>query len=324
MRGSLLFLFGLACLGLALSCTTVRVEKQPQSKGVRSVSEGVRSVAVTAAGKGPAFARDFPDPSVLTAGGRYFAFATQTPWEKPGRVFPILVSGDLTTWSYVADVFAAAPAWGRGDWWAPSVVARGGDYFLYYSGYARSGMHCVAVATASAPAGPYTDHGPITCGDGASAVGYIDAWPLVADDHAFLYFSVDGPDHHSISVLPLSADMLHVAGARTELVDVTQDWERLGHGTVEGPSVFAWGSQFVLLYSGGDWREQYGMGYAVSASPLGPFVKSTTALLRGGAGLAGPGGGSFFMDTGGRPWLVYHAWRDGGRQLYLSPLSISP
>src|SRR5438270_151830 len=81
-------------------------------------------------------------------------------------------------------------------------------------------------------------------------------------------------------------------GGRTGLVGVTQAWVRLGHGTVEGPSVFAWGSRFVLLYSGGDWREQYGMGYAISASPLGPFVKSTTPLLSGGAGLAGPGGGS--------------------------------
>src|SRR5207237_8409780 len=131
VRGSILSLFWLVCLIFGLNGTTVGLEKEPRA-------DGVRSIALTAAGKGPAFARDFPDPFVLTAGGRYYAFATQTPWEKPGRVFPILVSGDLATWSYVADVFAAAPAWGRGDWCAPSVVPRGDDDSLYYTRYARA------------------------------------------------------------------------------------------------------------------------------------------------------------------------------------------
>lgn len=281
------------------------------------------SITATDAGAPPAFARDFPDPSVIASGGRYYAFSTQTDWERPGHVFPILESSDLKSWSHVADVFSGSPSWGRGDWWAPAIVARDGTYFLYYSGMGPSGLHCVAVATATAVAGPYTDHGAIACQDGTQAAGYIDAWPLVTGDRAYLYFSVDGPQHHSISVVPLSADMLSVAGPRVELFGVTQDWEALGKGTVEGPSVFAWGSQYVLLYSGGDWRGQYGMGYALATSPTGPFVKSNSALLRNGGSLAGPGGGSFFTDTRGRPWLAYHGWSGGGRELYLSPLSIS-
>lgn len=260
---------------------------------------------------------------MITVGDRYYAFATHTAWETAGHVFPILVSTDIAHWTYVADVFAAAPAWGRGDWWAPAVVARGHEFFLYYSGRAPSGMHCVAVATASAPAGPYSDHGPIACQDGAAAIGYIDAWPLVANGRAYLYFSVDGPDHHSISVLPLSPDMLSVAGPRKELLDVTQGWERLGFATVEGPSVFAWGFHYVMLYSGGSWRGQYGMGFAVASSPMGPFVKSDLPLLRSGGSLAGPGGGSFFLDNSGAPWLAYHAWVGSARELYVGRLSIS-
>lgn len=282
-----------------------------------------RSFALAAAAvNGPAFDRDFPDPSVLRAGTRYYAYGTHTGWEASGHVFPILVSTDLARWTYVADVFSHAPTWGRGDWWAPAVVARGGAYYLYYSGMSKSGLHCLAVASSSAPLGPYVDHGPIACQDGNSA-GYIDAWPLMSGGKAYLYFSVDGPDHHSISVLPLSADMLGVAGPRVELFGVTQTWETLGHGTVEGPSVFAWGSRFVVLYSGGDWRERYGMGYAIGSSPLGPFVKGTAPLLQTGGLLQGPGGGSFFTDAAGRPWLVYHGWNRAGRVLYVTRLSIS-
>jgi arabinan endo-1,5-alpha-L-arabinosidase len=325
VRGLVLSILLLACLPLVLSGATAGVEKAaPRSSPIPHPQPvGIRTIAVASVGEGPVFARDFPDPSVIAADGRYYAFGTQTPWERRDHVFPILVSQDLATWSYVADVFPAAPAWGRGDWWAPAVVARSGEYFLYYSGYSRQGMHCIAVATAASPAGPYTDRGPIACRDGSSAVGYIDAWPLIAGGRAYLYFSVDGPSHHSISVLPLSADMLHVAGPRVELLGVTQGWEKAGHGTVEGPSVFYWASRYVLLYSGGDWRERYGMGYAVATSPLGPFVKSTTPLLAGGGALSGPGGGSFFSDQDGRPWLAYHAWREGGRELYTSLLTIS-
>lgn len=291
----------------------VRGGQQPATVGM---------VRATDTGEGPVFDRDFPDPSVIADGRRYYAFSTQTAWEPAGHVFPILASRDLSTWSYVGDVFSAPPAWGRGDWWAPAVVKRNQTYFLYYSGYANSGMHCVAVATADVAAGPYTDHGPIACQDGPEAVGYIDASPLVAGGKGYLYFSVDGPDHHSISVMPLSEDMLGVAGPHVELLKVTESWERAGNGTVEGPSIFAWGSTYVMLYSGGDWRQAYGMGYAIATSPMGPFVKSETPLLRNGGSLVGPGGGSFFVDLSGRPWMAYHAWLGEGRALYMTPLSI--
>ncbi|HET7465435.1 MAG TPA: family 43 glycosylhydrolase [Candidatus Dormibacteraeota bacterium] len=320
MRGSLRTLGFLLCLPFVLS------GQSPSPQAELHSTAFVVASRITLAVKGPAgpvFDRDFPDPTVMRVGKTYYAFATQTPWESPGHVFPILVSTDLARWTYTADVFAAAPAWGLGDWWAPAPIARNGTYYVYYSGRSRSRMHCLAVATASRPAGPYTDHGPIACNDGAQARGYIDAWPLLAAGNAYLYFSVDGPDHHSISVLPMTSDMLGVAGPRAELLGVTEAWESGRNGTVEGPSVFAWGSRFVLLYSGGDWRGRYGMGYAVATSPLGPFVKSTTPLLQTGGPLSGPGGGSFFTDSNGRPWLAYHGWLGAGRVLYVSPLSIA-
>jgi xylan 1,4-beta-xylosidase len=331
VRGFFQRLGFVTCLAVVLSGSSqpAQVAARPLAAVVRPPvaavsSPAAASIALTArSAAGPVFARDFPDPSVIRAGGRYYAFSTHTSWETPDHVFPILVSSDLAHWTYGADVFSAPPRWGRGDWWAPAVISRGGNYYLYYSGQSYSGMQCLAVATASKPAGPYTDHGPIACQDGTKARGYIDAWPLLADGTAYLYFSVDGPDHHSISVLPLSLDMLRVAGPRVELLRISQAWERVGSGTVEGPSVFAWGSRFVMLYSGGDWRGRYGMGYAIAGSPLGPFVKSTTPLLQTGASLSGPGGGSFFTDSRGRPWLAYHAWLGAGRVLYASPLAIS-
>ena len=97
---------------------------------------------------GPVFAADFPDPTVLRVGATYYGYGTATAWQQPGRLFPILESKDLVHWSYVADAFSAPPAWSIGSWWAPSVLHRGGAFYLYYGATARSGIHCLAVALA--------------------------------------------------------------------------------------------------------------------------------------------------------------------------------
>src|SRR3954452_12670966 len=123
MRGFVSQLVVLACLALVLSGASPRFVSAERLDTGGAFALSARAV------RAPAFERDFPDPSVISAGGRYYAFATQTSWEPRGHVIPILVSGDLAHWSYAADVFATPPAWGRGDWWAPAVVARGHTYF---------------------------------------------------------------------------------------------------------------------------------------------------------------------------------------------------
>ncbi len=266
----------------------------------------------------PIFANDFPDPMVIHAGSAYYAYSTETAWEKPGRIFPILRSTDLVNWTYVADALPGAPIWGEGDWWAPDVVQRGSTYYLFYTGLNDAKVHCLAVATASSPVGPFTDRGPLACGD-SSGSGYIDPMAYFDETGAWLYFSVDGP-HHSISVLPLSYDLLHVAGPRVELFGVSQDWE---HGpawtTVEGPYMVRHGDTYDLFYSGNDWRNDYAEGVATSSSPVGPFVKSlANPILEGGSGLKGPGGASLFTGPRGQTWMAYHAWTEKGRSLHLA------
>src|SRR5438105_3764527 len=175
---------------------------------------------------GPVFAADFPDPTVLRVGATYYGYGTATAWQQPGRLFPILESKDLVHWSYVADAFSAPPAWSIGSWWAPSVLHRGGAFYLYYGATARSGIHCLAVALAFSPTGPFADQGTIGCGDG-SASGYIDPAPFLDGKNAYLYYSVDGP-RHSISVQRLRPDLLGFEGPRSELFGVTTSKSPLG------------------------------------------------------------------------------------------------
>lgn len=97
--------------------------------------------------RNPVFAQDFPDPMVLRVGTDYYAHGTATSWEAGDSIFPILHSRGLVHWRYVADAMGPSPNWGSGDWWAPSVIARGGTYYLYFVGKSvTAGVHCLGVA----------------------------------------------------------------------------------------------------------------------------------------------------------------------------------
>jgi beta-xylosidase len=209
------------------------------------------------------------------------------------------------------------------------VVAARGRYYLYYSARRRSdNLHCLAVATARRPAGPFRDRGIVSCRS-HRRLGYIDPAPLVYRGHAYLYFSVDGP-RHSISALPLRRNLLRARGRPRTLFTVSRPWQKgLVSETVEGPSPVRRGGRFYLFYSTGCWCLDYRMGYAVSRHPLGPFRDArANPVLRGRSAVLGPGGGSVFKSAGGRSWLAFHAWsgppvyaRGGVRSLRIAPIA---
>jgi beta-xylosidase len=275
----------------------------------------------------PVFARDFPDPYVLRPGTHnYYAYATATGWEK--GFFPILHSRDAVHWRYTGDIFSVTdrPQWSETDYWAPDVIRRGGTYFAYFVG-SVSGTHCIGVATAGSPTGPFHDRGVVSCGYRGGS-GFID--PDVyrgAGGHAYLYVSVDEPHH--IAVVPLQHSLLRPSGSARRLFGVSQRWESgPDFTTVEGPYLFTHGGRYYLLYSGNSYNTDYAEGYATAPGPLGPFTKcACNPVLRGDGRVKGPGGGSVFTGPDGQLWLAYHGWgavegyeHGGARSLRLGPL----
>ena len=322
-RLAALLLVAFACVAAAMSGVT----------GATTVRARAGAVTTVGTYRNPVFARDFPDPNVLKVGADYYAYATTTGWEPTGHHFPILHSRDLAHWNYVADAFASAPAWGVGDWWAPDVIAYKGVYYMYYVGKNQAGTHCVAVATAARPVGPFTPRRVIGCGD-AKGIGYIDPAPLVAaDGKAYLYVSVDNPfdsPYPDISVLPLAGDLMRQSKPRKALFSVSQAWEHSNVGTtVEGPFMVKHGATYDLFYSGNSWQHDYAMGYATSSSPMGPFTKCRcNPILHEVKGVTGPGGGSVIRGPHGGWWLAYHGWTGGPgydfggvRNLRIDPLT---
>jgi beta-xylosidase len=299
------------------------------------------------------------DPFILDNGGThsdYWAYVT-------GFRFPMLHSTDLVHWTAEGAAMSTRPSWvvKSGDWhpWAPSLLVSdepcpgspsGGCYVMYYTGLsAQFGVNCIGVATSPLPGGPFVDQGPldiaggsaggmpIGCGD-ATSKGNIDPSPFVdpSSGQPYLYVSTNNACtggsctwQPTISVLPLSADFLHVVGSRVALfAGDPGTWEAAGikTPTVEGPAMTVHDGTYYLFYSGGNWQGAYGMGYATSSSPTGPFTKSSAnPILAQTSTVIGPGGGDRLV-TGPHDgvWLAYAARSSlfpSPRTLRIDPLS---
>jgi hypothetical protein len=316
--------------------STLRVRVTATNRRGRSVADSGPIQA--GLWENPVYGSSAPDPFVLDVGGAHDDY-----WEfNTGGLFPMLHSSDLIHWTPAGHALPDRPAWVANvpDWhpWAPAVTqtpqacpgaAAPPCFVMHYTAVARdSGLNCIGVATATAPGGPYTDRGPlqqagatgqpIGCGD-STGQGAIDPSPFVdSDGNAYLYVSTDYVIAHgqpqlkpTISVIPLSPDLLWAAGPRTALFSGDPGtWEIFGRfvPTVEGPAMVKRGGIYYLLYSGGYWTSAYGMGYATSTSPTGPFTKAVTnPILFQGDSVLSPGGADVpVVGPHGGTWLVYH------------------
>ena len=260
-------------------------------------------------GAAPVFPLDFADPFVLRAGGRYYAYATNGG----GGEVQLMASSDLRTWEWLGDALAELPPWAASRFtWAPSVLARGSSFVLYYAAADRaSGDQCISRAVADSPRGPFVDRsaGPLVCQHDQG--GSIDPSPFVdADGTAYLTWKSEGETAGGTARIwaqRLSGDGRSLAGSPVELLRADQPWEG---GVVEGPSVLREGGTYHLFYSANSWNSgSYGVGHAVCRSPAGPCTKSGTGPVLASSGrTVGPGGQEFFRDADGRTWASFHAW----------------
>ncbi len=317
---------------------------------VAAVALLLSTAAAAQAYTNPVYPSTFPDPMVLKDGGTYWAYAT-------GPNFRMASSTDLVNWTNQGYALRSRPSWAvnESEWhpWAPSVIRREakcpksktpGCYLMFFSALSEDfgkRTNCMAVATSPTPAGPFTDRGilrnaqgtKVGCGD-ANGYGNIDAHPFVdTDGQAYLYLSTDYACANgtcelrpTISVMPLNRNLMTVSGPRQPLFTGAADWEyRGGRPVVEGPWVVKRGDTYHMLYSGGAWALDYGMGHATASSPTGTFTRSSTQpFLTSTSTVLDPGGGSVITGPGGAEWLVYHAKRErtnyDNRQLYIDRL----
>ena len=271
----------------------------------------------------PVLDHDFPDPAViLAADGYYYAYATQTLRE--GRWINIQVarSLDLVSWEQLGDALPEKPAWAgeTQDFWAPFVLRDGDRYLMYYSAtpdvcHEPQRGHCLAIATATSPQGPFVDIGmPLLLGMGFE---YID--PMAFHDPAtgknLLYW---GSGFQPIKVQEMTADwMSFVPGSSPIDLIWPNPVENAFPRLVEASWVIRRDDFYYLFYSGDNCcgpHAEYGVMVARSRSATGPFetleeargVPHSLMLFKNEHWLA-PGHNAIIEDKAGQSWIVYHA-----------------
>jgi len=294
-----------------------------------TVSPGDLRAAVVASAGRPVVAADFPDPFVLAADGRYYAYATSGS----RALVQVARSDDLVSWTWVGSALLRPPSWARGrSVWAPAVLRRGSRFVMYYATReATSSRWCVSVAVADDPAGPFVDDSsePWLCQHDHN--GSIDPHPFVdADGTAYLLWQSQGivgqePTH--LWAGRLADDGLSIVpGSLRRLLTTSAAWEG---DLIENPAMVAADGRYFLLYSANNWQtEQYAIGAALCEGPLGPCRRTSGGPLLASSGtMFGPGGPAPVVGPDGATYLGFHAWdgfvgyRGGGkRALYLRPL----
>lgn len=253
---------------------------------------------------------DFPDPFLLRAQGRWWAYATQTR----DLDVQVMTSTDLATWTHLGNALPVLPRWAQaGHTWSPAVLERPDGYVLYYVARLRAaGRQAVSVAVADRPQGPYVDRSEAPLLYQRTRGGSIDPDPFVdADGTAYLLWKSDDNALGRRTVLwaqRLRPDGRSFAGRPVKVLRQELAWQR---PLVEAPSLVLHDGTYHLLYSAGRWESPaYGVGHATGPGPTGPFTVSTQdgPWLHGPDG---PGGQSVAADGDGRLHLARHGWLDG-------------
>ena len=267
----------------------------------------------------PVFARHFPDPSVLNVNGTFYAYATNSHPMTPTNHQNMLCarSADLTHWTLLPDAMPRLPLWAKaGRTWAPVVrpMPRGG-YIAYFTAWdAADDRQEIGVGTSASPTGPFFS--PLTrplvaqSDDG----GAIDpSCFLDTDGTRYLVWKNDGNSKGRdtwLWIQPLAPGGLSLTGMPRKLIKQDQPWEG---NLIEAPTLWKHGAKYYLFYSANAYSDcRHAVGYAVSDSVTGPYVKPRqTPWLASTDGVCGPGGEDIVSTQNGTTWMVYHTWING-------------
>lgn len=234
------------------------------------------------------------DPSVLFHDGKYYLYPTG---DNSG--YDVYISPDLVNWNKGPRVFRSAEP----GVWAPDIFYNAADrkFYLYYTVNGRIGA-----AISDRPDGVFIDHGTLV-------ENAIDAHMFLDDDGRYYLYYVQYPGFR-IQVQPMASPVLKT-GDPVHLMQATDPWEMKLAALTEAPWMLKHRGVYYLLYSasGAD-TQDYAIGYATAASPLGPFAKYPgNPIIQKGDNIFGPGHCSVTTSRDGQLWMIYHQQKDGRR-----------
>lgn len=218
-----------------------------------------------------------------------------------------LSSPDLVHWTqhkHVMDVKHVP--WAAYVVWAPSAIELNGKYYLFFAANDIQKNETfpggIGVAVSDAPGGPFVDAlGKPLIGKFRNGAQPIDPF-VFQDDDGTIYLYYGGQGH--CNVARLSSDVKSVIPMKDGVTyrEITPDHY------VEGPFVIKRKGVYYFMWSEGSWENAtYGVAYAKSTSPTGPFERVGKILETDPAVANGPGHHSVLQIPGTDEWyIVYH------------------
>jgi len=248
------------------------------------------------------------DPFVLFHKGTYYLYGTNTvDYPNMPNGIKVYTSKDLVHWTaHEGWALDNKDSWGENRFWAPEVVEKNGTFYMYYAVEEH-----LAVATSDSPLGPFIQEvqQPLH-----ADIKEIDAHIFTDDDGKQYMYFVRFNNNNEMWVAELNDDMMGIKEDTLQFVfRATQDWEKSQKAPVasinEGPFVIKHKGLYYLTYSGNHFQSpDYGVGYAVSESPTGPWTKyEYNPIMKSNTVVPGAGHHSLIASPDGKElFMVYH------------------
>lgn len=259
---------------------------------------------------------DMGDPMLVYDGGLFYAYGTRGATSFNTFVSDDLTSWQAVEDCFVPE----SGSWSRKNLWAPDIQKIGGKWYLYYTATYDNGDgtdNCqMGVAVADSPAGPFRQYTGVNANGETIGIGtpaFFWERHTLLDQHVFedddgqlyMYFSYDTNssnegDNTGVAEIwgvklkdPVTWDFTTltrlISPGYKKLSDTerTIDWETWSPSfagemeCAEGPYMVKHNGKYYLTYCANSYVDtEYAVGYAVSDSPLGEYVKPDDTYLQ--------------------------------------------
>ena len=254
----------------------------------------------------PVIPGDFPDPSIIKVGDRYYAAGTSNNFAPN---YPMLQSSDLINWKSIGRIFKELPEWASNDFWAPELYYDNDTFYVYYTAKRKDdGTACIGVATTKNILKGFTDHGIlIEWGEEA-----IDAYVFKDDDgKLYITWKAYGLTHgRDIEILgsEMAPDGLSLVGEHFTLTNRELGWKGAGD---EGQCIVKRDGFYYMFYSIGgccDNRCDYRVMVSRSKNFKSDWEQFPKPILQGGENWLCSGHGTLVTTPDNRDFYLYHAY----------------
>lgn len=254
----------------------------------------------------PLFKGWYADPEGIIYKKNYWIFPTFSAPYNDQVFMDAFSSKDLVKWEkHERIIDTSAVKWAKRAMWAPSVINKDGNYFLFFGAndiQSDKQTGGIGIGVSKSPEGPYRDY----LGKPLIDKFYNGAQPIdqfVFKDKDGHYYLIYGGWRHC-NIVKLKDDFTGVE----PFTDGTLFREITPKGYVEGPFMFIRNNKYYFMWSEGGWTgPNYSVAYAISDSPFGPFERIGKILQQDPQIGTGAGHHSVINIPGTEKYyIVYH------------------